>query len=125
MTEQLEIVKEHTFEAAHYFGDMPDGHIYKNVHGHSFHVAASLVGTRDPEHGWVVDFAEFHRVLSGACAELDHNLLNSVAGLENPSLENIAIWFARRLHPRFPQLKSVTVRRPSCGEAAIYHLGSR
>jgi 6-pyruvoyltetrahydropterin/6-carboxytetrahydropterin synthase len=125
MTGHLEIVKEFTFEAAHYFTAAPEGHIYGRLHGHSFHVAVALGGSRDAEHGWVVDFGELARALTQVRDKLDHNLLNEIEGLDNPSLENIAIWLAEKIQPRFPQLKSVTVRRPSCFEAATYHVGAR
>ena len=52
--------------------------------------------------------------------QLDHHLLNSIEGLSTPSLENIAQWIAMKLKSKFPQLVSITVRRPSCGESCRF-----
>jgi len=121
MARELEIRKEFVFEAAHYFGHKPDGHPYKRLHGHSYWAEIALAGTPD-DRGWVEDFADVDAALSEVKGELDHRLLNEIEGLEAPSLEIIAMWIAERLSQRFPTLKSVSVRRPSCGESCVYTL---
>ena len=40
--EVFEITKAVTFEAAHYMGGKPEGHPYRNVHGHSFQLEATV-----------------------------------------------------------------------------------
>jgi len=120
MSGKLEITKSFTFEAAHHFRQMPEGHPYRRLHGHSFVAEITLSGPPDSEMGWVTDFAEVDRALDGVRNRLDHNLLNEIEGLENPSLENLAMWIARQLRPILPALTRVTVRRPSCGEACTF-----
>ncbi|MFP4002719.1 MAG: 6-carboxytetrahydropterin synthase QueD [Alphaproteobacteria bacterium] len=122
MTGRLEITKTFSFEAAHHFRHMPEGHPYRRLHGHSFVAEVTLSGAPDPETGWVADFAEVDRALDEVRAVLDHHLLNEIEGLENPSLENLAMWIARQLRPALPALTRVTVRRPSCGEACTFTL---
>lgn len=122
MTGRLEITKSFTFEAAHHFTQMPEGHPYRRLHGHSFVVEVTLGGVRDPEMGWVSDFADVDRALDGVRSALDHQLLNDIEGLENPSLENLSMWIAGRLRSALPSLTRVTVRRPSCGEACTFSI---
>jgi 6-pyruvoyltetrahydropterin/6-carboxytetrahydropterin synthase len=123
MSGRFHIVKEFGFEAAHHFPHKPQGHENTRLHGHSFRVEVELAGEPDPATGCVVDFEDVSREIALVRAELDHHLLNAVPGLAAPSLENIARWIAERLQPKFPQLASVTVRRPSCGEACRFAVG--
>lgn len=122
MSGRLEITKTFSFEAAHHFAQMPEGHPYRRLHGHSFVAEVTLAGAPDPEMGWVADFAEVDRILDDVRAELDHRFLNEIEGLANPSLEKIAMWIAARLRPALPALTRVTIRRPSCGEACTFTL---
>jgi len=122
MTGNLEITKRFTFEAAHHFPQKGDGHPYARVHGHSFEAEVTIAGPRDEAHGWVVDFDEVDKALGGLREVLCHTYLNEIEGLDNPSLENIAIWIADKVKTDFPGLVRVTVKRPSCGEACTFRL---
>ena len=122
MTGSIEIVKEFTFEAAHHFTHMPQGHGYQRLHGHSYHVQVALRGTPDAQTGWIVEFSELAQAFDAIKEQADHNLLNDIDGLENPSLENISQWIAGQLGGRFPDLAWVRISRPSCGEACTYTL---
>lgn len=122
MTGSFEITKRFTFEAAHHFPQMGEGHRYARLHGHSFEVDVTIGGARDAEHGWVADFDDVDTSLQGLRDQLCHTYLNEIEGLDNPSLENIAAWIADKLLGSYPGLISVTVRRPSCGEACTYKL---
>lgn len=117
MTHHVDITKRFTFEAAHYFGHMPEGHGYRRLHGHSYQVDVTITGTPDPQSGWVADFEALASAMDGVRDQLDHHLLNEVGGLENPSLENIAGWIGDALKDAFPGLSAVQVARPSCGES--------
>ena len=121
-TATIDITKRFTFEAAHYFGHMPEGHGYRRVHGHSYVVDVTIAGVPDPDTGWIADFDALAKAMDGVRNQLDHNLLNEVEGLENPSLEHIAQWIAGSLQQTFPGLVSVQVGRPSCGESCTYRL---
>jgi 6-pyruvoyltetrahydropterin/6-carboxytetrahydropterin synthase len=112
----IEITKEFRFDAAHCLPNMPDGHMYRRLHGHSFRVEVSLDGTPDPRLGWIADFTEIDRVLAGIAAELDHTTLNETPGLENPTLEVIGAWIFERAVQRLPGVTRVTIHRDSIGE---------
>lgn len=117
---RFHIVKEFGFEAAHYFGHKPAGHENTRVHGHSFKVEVALSGEPDAATGCVVDFETVTQAIDGVRAKLDHHFLNDIEGLGTPSLENLASWIAGQLRPRFPQLTSITVRRPTLGESCRF-----
>ncbi len=122
MAGPFHIVKEFGFEAAHYFGHKPEGHENTRIHGHSFKVEVELVGEPDPATGCVADFEAVAATIKAVREKLDHRFLNDIAGLGTPSLENLAAWIAGELRPHFPQLASVTVRRPTLGESCRYDI---
>ncbi len=116
---RLEISKDFRFEAAHYFGHKPQGHAFRRIHGHSFEGSVTLSGEASDETGWVRDLVEIGEIVDRMTHdELDHRMLNEIAGLENPSLENLCAWIFDRLSDALPGLTAVEVRRPSCGERA-------
>ena len=117
----MEICYEFGFDAAHRFPRMPRGHRYRGVHGHSFRVEVALTGAPRAPQGFVADFARLERACLVLRGKLDHALLNEIAGLKNPSLENLCLWIWARLAPKFPGLARVTVRRDSLGQSCTYY----
>jgi 6-pyruvoyltetrahydropterin/6-carboxytetrahydropterin synthase len=120
MSTRVTIVKSFSFDAAHYLPSMPEGHRYRRLHGHSFQVDLAMTGEPNREHGWVQDFEEVAAAIASIRETLDHHCLNEIPGLEQPSLENIAVWIWNRACAALPSLSRVTVRRDSCGEACVY-----
>lgn len=117
----MEVFKDFTFEAAHQLAaNVPHGHPYANLHGHSFQVRVTVRGRPDPETGWVIDFARLDAALAGVRDRLDHGYLNDIPGLERPTLETICRWIWDRLDPDVPGLHEVRVQRGTCGEGCIY-----
>ncbi|MEL7539615.1 MAG: 6-carboxytetrahydropterin synthase [Pseudomonadota bacterium] len=119
----FEITKAVTFEAAHYMGGKPEGHPYRNVHGHSFRLEATVAGTVQPGAEWVQDFSDLAAILIETAEKLDHRLLNEIAGLDVPTLERIAVWAANDLKAKLPGLKRVVLARPSLDERCVLVLG--
>jgi 6-pyruvoyltetrahydropterin/6-carboxytetrahydropterin synthase len=91
----LEIFKAFTLESAHRLPNVPEGHKCARVHGHSFRVEIHVRGPLDPRLGWVMDFADLKAAFEPLFRQLDHQYLNDVAGLENPTSENLARWIWR------------------------------
>jgi 6-pyruvoyltetrahydropterin/6-carboxytetrahydropterin synthase len=116
----VEIVKEFAFDAAHFLPTATEGHPYRRMHGHSFTAEVALAGTPDPATGWLVDFAVIEAALATLRERLDHRVLNDIAGLGVPTLENLSAWIYRELDAVLPGLVRVTVRRPSSGERCTY-----
>lgn len=115
----FEITKAVGFEAAHYMGGKPEGHPYRNVHGHSFRIEATVAGTVKPGEEWVQDFSELAAILEATAEKLDHRLLNEIDGLSVPTLERIALWVANDLRASLPGLKQVVLARPSLDERCV------
>ncbi|HEY0141051.1 MAG TPA: 6-carboxytetrahydropterin synthase QueD [Thermoanaerobaculia bacterium] len=107
--DQLELVKDFRFEAAHFLPNVPEGHKCRRIHGHSFRGEVAVRGPIDPSLGWVMDFADLKRAVDPIVNELDHYLLNDIAGLENPTSELLAIWLWKRLKAEVPLLHRVTI----------------
>ena len=62
------------------------------MHGHYYRIEVKVTGTLDPHTGWVIDFYDVEDAFQPVMAALDHQVLNEVPGLENPTAENIAVW---------------------------------
>lgn len=88
---------------------LPAAHPCSRLHGHSFRVELTVSGDPDPVTGWVLDFADFEIAWQPIHATLDHRTLNDIAGLENPTSENLAQWLWRQLSPALPGLSRITV----------------
>lgn len=115
----MEIFREFTFEAAHRLPHVSPGHKCSRLHGHSFRIAIHVAGEVDAHTGWVMDFAEVKDAFAPLHRTLDHNYLNEIPGLENPTSEAIARWIWDRLKPALPGLAKVVVRE-TCTSGAIY-----
>jgi len=111
----MKITQSFTFEAAHRLPKVPPGHRCHRLHGHSYKVDLTLEGPVDPETGFVIDFFELERVFAPLLARLDHHYLNEIEGLENPTVEVIAMWIWRHTRPALPMLSRVVVHEtPDC-----------
>lgn len=80
------------------------------MHGHSFRIELHVGGEVDESMGWVMDFADIKAAFQPLFDQLDHRCLNEVAGLENPTSENLAHWIWERVKPGLPLLRRVVVR---------------
>ncbi len=114
----MEIYKEFTLEAAHRLPRVPEGHKCGRLHGHSFRVAVYVAGPLD-ERGWVMDYATIGAAFEPLHEVLDHNCLNEVPGLENPTTEELARWIWARLRPRLPQLSKLVLNE-TCTSGCVY-----
>ena len=107
---RIELVKTFHFESAHQLPHVPPEHKCHRMHGHSYRVDVCCAGEVDPRTGWLLDFGEVKaRVEPLIRNELDHRVLNDIAGLENPTAEMLAHWLWQRIAPIVPYLASITV----------------
>lgn len=105
----MTLTKTARFEAAHWLPRVPPGHACGRVHGHSYTVRVCVTGEVDEAMGWVMDLGEVGLRLGALVAQLDHQLLNELDGLHNPTSEALAAWLWRRLLPDLPGLSEVEV----------------
>ena len=97
------------FEAAHFLPKVPAGHKCARMHGHSYQIQLTIEGEIDAELGWVMDFSAIDVHAQPLVKLLDHQILNEVDGLANPTSELLAVWWWDRLRPTLPQLVEVVV----------------
>ena len=107
MRAQLE--RSYRFEAAHFLPQVPPGHKCARMHGHSYQIHVIIEGEVDPVRGWVIDFADIDEHASPLVRRLDHQVLNEIDGLVNPTSELLAVWWWRELAPRLPGLREIVV----------------
>lgn len=115
----MELYKVFSIEAAHRLPHVPEGHKCRRLHGHSFRIEIHVSGPVEPETGWVMDYAEISRIAGPVIERLDHNCLNDIPGLENPTSENLAIWLWRQLQTALPGLSAIAVAE-TCTAGCIY-----
>ncbi len=115
----MKIYKEFSFEAAHRLPNVPDGHKCGRLHGHSFLVRVEITGEPGESSGWVMDFSEIKSAFKPIYEQLDHHYLNDIAGLENPTSENLAIWIWKALKPKLPSLSAIEVKE-TCTSGCRY-----
>jgi 6-pyruvoyltetrahydropterin/6-carboxytetrahydropterin synthase len=115
----MEVFKEFTFEAAHRLPNVPPDHKCGRLHGHSFMVSVHVEGPVKYEQGWVMDFSDIKKHFAPLYEQLDHNFLNEIEGLSNPTSENLAVWIWNNLQPTLPELSKVMVRE-TCTSGCVY-----
>jgi len=89
------------------------------MHGHSFVIEIVVEGPVDPVLGWVMDYADIKAAFRPLYDQLDHNLLNDLPGLENPTSESLAVWIWDRLKPSIPLLKEIVIAE-TCTSKCVY-----
>jgi len=116
---KIELRKTFQFEAAHKLPLLPETHKCFRLHGHSFSAEIVCAGECDPRLGWLLDYAEISAAFKPIWEQLDHNYLNELPGLQNPTSENVAIWIWNQLKPRLPLLSEVVVAE-TCTARCVY-----
>lgn len=93
------ICRRYDFEAAHFLPAEIVGPTHKcaRTHGHSYVLEVMISG--ELENGMVrgMEFDVIDEVARALVRICDHNLLNDIPGLEIPTIENIAPWFANAI----------------------------
>ena len=67
----------------------------------------------------MLDFSDIKAAFAPLDQLLDHNYLNEVEGLSNPTSENLARWIWERLIRELPGLSAVVVRE-TCTTGCVY-----
>jgi len=90
------------FESARKLTKVPKEHPCSNLYGLAFKLEIHVEGNVNPETGFVVDFENIGRAGFGPIKEqIDHNYLNDIKGLENPTSENLIEWIWNELQNQF------------------------
>jgi 6-pyruvoyltetrahydropterin/6-carboxytetrahydropterin synthase len=111
-----EISQSFYFDAAHTLERAIESASSKRIHGHTYNAEVFLTGQPDPATGMLIDLGVVRNELAMVREQLDHHLLDEVAGLGPPTLENLCQFIFSKLLPALPSLTSVRVWRVSMGD---------
>ena len=114
----FELKQHFQIESARSLPHLPKTHPCSRVHGHSFKIILTLKGPLDPVFGWVQDYHEIAEKFKPLLKMLDHNYLNDIKGLENPTSEKLAEWIFANLKSHLPLISRVTVCETSTTECS-------
>jgi len=114
-----ELTKSFRFEAAHSLPGTTLGEASDEIHGHSFRAEVTIRGTPDPVTGMVTDLGVLEQSMAEVQKMLDHKLLNKVAALGAPTLENLTRFIWDRVQ-HTGKVTRVSVHRDSCNESCTY-----
>lgn len=92
----------------------------QNIHGHTYHASISIKGELDQD-GMVKDFMFIKYLIDELHLALDHQFLNDVPNLGNPTLENLCLFIAKKLK-NIEGLCEVTVERKASGDKCTYEI---
>lgn len=107
-------------ESARFLPRLPEGHPCKQIHGHSFLITLEIESpSLHPELEWLIDFNQVSEAAKPVLKLLDHQLLNEVPGLENPTSENLCLYIFRKLKPQLQQLKKVSIQETLDTECSV------
>ena len=120
-----EISQTFFFDAAHTLDRSVETDSSRRVHGHTYNAEVFLTGEPDPRTGMVIDLGLVRREIDVLRGQLDHHLLDEIAGLGPPTLENLCRFIFRQLRPGLPALTSVRVWRVSVGDGCTLTLADK
>ena len=110
---KVSLSKTFTFDAAHALTTFPEGHKCRQMHGHSFTVDVVVEGEVPEETGYLIDYNELKKAIEPVREQLDHHVLNEIAGLQNPTAERLSKWIWDRIKPAVPLLSCICVHETS------------
>ena len=98
------LVQTIRFESARKLTKVPKNHPCSNLYGLAFKLEIHLEGEIDYSTGFVTDFNNIEEIFKPIKNKLDHNYLNDIKGLENPTSEILVEWIWKKLNPNLKGL---------------------
>ncbi len=106
---KFELRQQFRIESARFLPFLPEQHPCRQMHGHSFMITLRLIGESVEPIGWVRDYHEIQKSVEPTLKKLDHQVLNKVPGLENPTSENLSYWLYNEIKKTIPELVQIIV----------------
>jgi 6-pyruvoyltetrahydropterin/6-carboxytetrahydropterin synthase len=116
------IYKVFRFDSAHYLPNVPKDHKCGGMHGHTYMLKVYLEGETGKQTGWVMDYTLLKSAVKPLVDQLDHKVLNTVSGLENPISENLCIWFWGKIKPLLPELVKIRQKKTAGKLPAAFNI---
>ena len=114
------VYRSFRIHASRFLPNLPDTHICKSMHGHTFNIKIFIEGEINQEDGFVIDFYDIDLIFNKYIHPLiDHKILNEVKGLDNPTSENLCKWIWDNLEKHISGLYRVQVSE-DFGTGIIY-----
>ncbi|MBK1729878.1 6-carboxytetrahydropterin synthase [Halorhodospira halophila] len=102
---QHTIWKAQRFEAATCVADADDTRA--RLHGHGYRLRVHVTAPLDRVLGWTLDYGDVKAAFAPVREALDHQRLDTIAGLESGDVASLAAWAARAARQRLPELLRV------------------
>jgi len=103
---EMEISVEFEFASAHHLPRHSGA--CRRLHGHNYRLRVTLAGLPDKHSGMLMDFEALRKEIWAKCLmDVDHQNMNDI--LENPTAENMVLWFWERLAPELKNLKELVL----------------
>jgi len=112
-----ELTQRFFFEAAHTLRRDHEADASRRIHGHTYRARVSVAGVPDAQSGMVVDLALLRAAIEQVKGDLDHRLLDDVAGLGAATLENLCRYIHDRIGRPDWRVVSVEVGREASGDS--------
>ena len=108
------------FESARRLTKVPKEHPCSNLYGLAFKLEIHIQGEMDRDSGFVLDFNEIEKSFSQIYKQIDHNYLNDIEGLENPTSEVLIEWIWNNLKPELRQLTKLVLWENEVSKVEYY-----
>ncbi len=113
-----ELSQRFFFEASHTLRRTVETEGSRRVHGHTYEAEVTVRGTPNAA-GMVIDLALLRAEIARVREKLDHHLLDEVADLGIPTLENLCSFIRTQLAHAVPGLCAVTIERRASGDRCV------
>jgi 6-pyruvoyltetrahydropterin/6-carboxytetrahydropterin synthase len=117
-----EVTQQFFFDAAHTLEREIEAASSRRVHGHTYRAEVAVRGEPDAQTGMVIDLGVVRAHIARVRDTLDHHLLNEVAGLGKPTLENLCRYIAESLQSDGLRISRVRVWRDAMGDGCTLDL---
>lgn len=97
MDRTIKVTRRYTFEAGHWLPKVGPAHKCARKHGHNYEFDVVLWGDIGQD-GFLIDFWDLDALVEPIIALVDHQMLNDIPGLDNPTAEKIAWWLIDKIY---------------------------
>ena len=116
----MQVFRQFRFHAARHLPKLKDGHICKEIHGHTFNLKIYVQGKINNDTGFIMDFFDIDKIVQkNILIRIDHKLLNDIKNLENPTSEILSKWIWGQLTDKIPDLYKIILSEDH-GTGIIY-----